>query len=95
MADGCTCNAGYIGTIKTASTSPYFDGSCFAAPCPIYINYTNASQFSADCECVIKNKWNGECYCGFSYYNNGGVPELCPTSLTGINQVSGCICNAD
>ena len=51
VADGCTCNAGYIGTIKTASTSPYFDGSCSAAPCPIY---TNTSQFPADCKCVIK-----------------------------------------
>ncbi|CAE7474225.1 unnamed protein product [Symbiodinium natans] len=45
---GCSCNAGYSGTIAAASSSPFYSGSCSAVACPYGSAGTNVPS---GCSC--------------------------------------------
>jgi hypothetical protein len=38
---GCSCNAGYSGSVTVSASSPFYTGSCAAVSCPAYSSGTN------------------------------------------------------
>ena len=56
VVDGCTCAAGYSGTIAAAVGAPYFTGSCDAVPCATYD--ANSAGTAPD-SCVCNTDYTG------------------------------------
>eukprot|EP00931_Biecheleriopsis_adriatica_P032702 TRINITY_DN19048_c0_g1_i8.p1 TRINITY_DN19048_c0_g1~~TRINITY_DN19048_c0_g1_i8.p1 ORF type:complete len:2058 (-),score=330.35 TRINITY_DN19048_c0_g1_i8:145-6318(-) len=45
---GCTCDAGFSGTIGRSAVSPYYTGSCSAVPCPAH---SSGESVPVGCTC--------------------------------------------
>ncbi|CAK9088453.1 Tenascin [Durusdinium trenchii] len=51
VGSGCSCNAGFSGTIEPTGDSPFFKGSCSAVACP---SWTDGKNVPSGCAC-----WKG------------------------------------
>ncbi|CAJ1379259.1 unnamed protein product, partial [Effrenium voratum] len=48
VGSGCTCSAGYSGTITASDSSPFYTGSCSAENCP---SWTTGTKIANGCTC--------------------------------------------
>eukprot|EP00047_Mylnosiga_fluctuans_P001101 m.212571 g.212571 ORF g.212571 m.212571 type:complete len:742 (-) comp10141_c6_seq29:4119-6344(-) len=92
VPSGCTCNAGYNGTITATTVAPaYYRGSCAPVQCPV-----NSVGASVPAGCTCAAGYNGSVVgttdAPFSLSTCTAVP--CPAFSAGPSVVAGCVCNA-
>lgn len=95
VTNGCTCNAGFRGSVTLRSTAPFYRSTCAPAACP---NGTTGTSVVSGCVCnagynstvtpsVIPSNTS-------PFYINSCVAVACPPNSTGLNVVTGCTCNS-
>lgn len=88
---GCSCEAGYSGSIKATESSPFYSGMCVAVACP---ENAAGSDLPSGCSCkpgfkgaIAKSKMP-------PYYTGSCEPVACPSNSRGQDVASGCSCLA-
>merc|ERR1719223_1120620 len=89
---GCTCNAGYNGTITASTTSPYYSGDCQAVSCPAH---SFGGDVPAGCTCNAGYSGTITASTTSPYYSGDCQAVSCLASdSAGSNVPAGCTCNA-
>ena len=89
VASGCTCNAGYSGSITATTSSPYYSGTCTAVSCP-----GNSSGLNIPSGCTCNSGYNGSITAiGTSPYFSGGCsPVDCGGVINALDPHASAIC---
>lgn len=92
VASGCSCAAGYAGTIVASRDYPYYSGDCAAQSCP---PSTVGSDLPNGCTCGAGYEGAVTATTTSPYYNSTCTPVACPTGagvVNGTTIVTGCHC---
>ena len=88
---GCSCNAGYNGTITATLSAPFFNGSCDPVPCPAHSTGNTVPQ---GCSCNAGYSGSPTPSTVAPFFQGACLPVPCPGNSTGSNVPAGCSCNA-
>jgi len=89
VTGGCTCDAGYVGTIGWSNGA--VTGSCAAVPCPVYSSGSNVPQ---GCTCNAGYSGAVTAQVSSTGYTSTCTFVACPDNTSGNSVVDGCPCHA-
>ena len=95
VLSGCTCNAGFVGTITVTSQVPLiFENNCIQSFCPI-----NSQGVDVPSGCRCLNGYSGNVTKiisiapTYASYTSTCAAVPCPENSNGRNVAAGCVCN--
>jgi hypothetical protein len=91
VPSGCSCNAGFSGSVTATTTAPFFTSSCTGAPgecCLVLVECARVTRQFLFCF-VFSNLLPSEILWAHLF-----AAVSCPASSNGANVSSGCTCNA-
>eukprot|EP00930_Biecheleria_cincta_P017729 TRINITY_DN1399_c0_g2_i1.p1 TRINITY_DN1399_c0_g2~~TRINITY_DN1399_c0_g2_i1.p1 ORF type:complete len:731 (-),score=72.81 TRINITY_DN1399_c0_g2_i1:151-2043(-) len=88
---GCSCNAGYAGTISSTEAAPYYQGSCSAVGCPVN---SNGLHVPNGCSCNAGYSGIVTASTVNPFYTSTCSTVHCPANSAGNHVPAGCSCNA-
>lgn len=87
---GCTCAAGFNGTVLGLTSAPFFTSTCSAVPCPVG---STGSSVLAGCTCAAGTSGIISPIVGLPFYSSTCAAVPCPALTNGVNVPAGCVCN--
>eukprot|EP00047_Mylnosiga_fluctuans_P014769 m.41039 g.41039 ORF g.41039 m.41039 type:complete len:767 (-) comp5648_c0_seq1:68-2368(-) len=88
---GCTCNAGYSGTVTPTLTAPYYINTCQPVACP---QNSTGQHIIAGCTCSAGFTGTVMPSAVAPFVTSNCTPVPCPANSAGASVPSGCSCNA-
>eukprot|EP00913_Durusdinium_trenchii_P023015 g21610.t1 len=80
VVDGCSCKAGFSGTISASSASPYYTGSCSSVQCP---SHSEGANVPKGCSCKAGYKGSIEASTTDPFYTGECSAVACPANSAG------------
>ena len=92
---GCTCDAGYRGTIHPAVTSPHYSGSCVPAAQCADLPYSTGTDVVSGCVCTAGASGGITVSTEWPFYIGSCSGVACPEFSTGLHLLHAGGCNCD
>lgn len=89
VAKGCTCDAGFAGSVTAIAQSPYYQNGCTAVQCP-----TDSSGTDVPTGCTCDAGFSGSITASSAspFFTGSCQAVACPKDSSGTNVPSGCKC---
>ena len=91
MPSGCSCKAGYAGSVSANTASPFYRSSCSGVLCPANLNGDHVPNgcswnagYAGSISAIITRR----------FYNSSCSAVVCPANSNGDHVPSGCSCKA-
>ena len=88
---GCTCDAGFSGTITATSSSPFYSGTCAAESCP---SDSTGTDLPTGCTCDAGFSGTVTATDSSPHYSGSCTAVSCRAGSTGTDVPSGCSCDS-
>jgi len=88
---GCSCNAGFLGSVVGRHASPFYSGSCSAVACPAN---SDGSNLPLGCTCDAGYSGSITKSTTSPLYTGSCTAVACPANSAGSAVPSGCSCNS-
>eukprot|EP00435_Cladocopium_sp_Y103_P053127 s189_g16.t4 len=91
VAKGCTCDAGFTGSVTAIAQSPYYQNGCTAVQCP---SDSSGTDVPTGCTCDAGFSGSITASSASPFFTGSCQAVACPKDSSGTNVPSGCTCNA-